>query len=118
MLWHTAGPEAYASMHFPSEPARKQTVQGQGERRAGLDGCALLAHLDLVFQTWFLSLADSPEERPVFSGTGHHVAPVPRPLELPRVVSGQEAEELSGLSLVVVDTITQPRAPSTRHTYV
>lgn len=32
----------------PSEPARTDTVYGKGGRGAGLVGCTLLAHLDLV----------------------------------------------------------------------
>jgi len=41
---------------------------------------------------------------------GYHLKPT-------RVASGWEAEDLSGLPPVVVDTITQARAPSTRQAY-
>ncbi len=52
---------------FPSESARTDTFQGQGGRGAGIAGCALLAHQDLVFETHAPhdspSLAHPPETR-------------------------------------------------------
>ncbi|XP_051512683.1 uncharacterized protein LOC127417036 [Myxocyprinus asiaticus] len=62
-------------------------------------------------------LANSPEEGPSFSGTGHPLAPAPRPLESPCLAPGRDAEDLGGLPPAVVDTITQARAPSTRRLY-
>ncbi len=62
----------------PSEPARTDTVQGQGGRGAGPAGRAVLAHPDLVSRTH--SPRDSPslvhfsEEGPPFSGARHHLA--------------------------------------------
>ncbi|KAL0146524.1 hypothetical protein M9458_058155, partial [Cirrhinus mrigala] len=64
-----------------------------------------------------LSLEDSPEEGPSFSGDGHHLAPAPRPVEPPRVAPGRDAADFAGLPQAVVDTITQARAPSTRQAY-
>ncbi len=65
----------------PSEPARTDTVQGQGGRGAGPAGCAVLAHPDLVSRTHSPldspSLAHSSEERPPFSGARHHWHPHP-----------------------------------------
>ncbi len=53
---HCLGP--YASMRFPSEPTRTDTVQAQGGRGAGPAGCATLAP-----RTWFpklISLTTAP----------------------------------------------------------
>ncbi|KAL0152709.1 hypothetical protein M9458_052432 [Cirrhinus mrigala] len=77
----------------PSEPPGTNLVQDQGERGAGLAGCTLLAHPDLVPRTHAPrdspSLEDSPEEGPSFSGDGHYLAPVPRSVEASRVASGR-----------------------------
>ncbi len=105
----------------PSEPARTDTVQGQGGRGAGPAGRAVLAHPDLVSRTHSPrdspSLAHSSEEGPPFSGTRHHLAPASRPVEPPCVAPGRDAADLSGLPQAVVETITQARAPSTRQAY-
>ncbi len=65
----------------PSEPARTDTVQGQGGRGAGPAGRAVLAHPDLVSRNHSPrdnpSLAHSSEEGPPFSGARHHLAPRP-----------------------------------------
>ncbi len=65
----------------PSEPARTDTVQGQGGRGAGPAGRAVLAHPDLVSRTHSPrdspSLAHSSEEGPPFSGARHHWHPRP-----------------------------------------
>ncbi len=45
------------------------------------------------------------------------MAPASRSVEPPCVAPGQDAADLSGLPLAVVQTITQARAPSTRQTY-
>lgn len=58
-----------------------------------------------------LSLVDSSEEGPAFSGTGHPVAPASRSLEPSCVASGQDTADLSGLLPAMVDTITQARPP-------
>lgn len=42
---------------------------------------------------------------------------MPRSLEPPCLSPGWDMVDLSGLSLVVIDTVTQARAPSTRHLY-
>ncbi len=105
----------------PSEPARTDTVQGQGGRGAGPAGRAVLAHPDLVSRTHSPrdspSLAHSSEEGPPFSGARHHLAPASRPVEPPCVAPGRDASDLSGLPQAVVETITQARAPSTRQAY-
>ncbi len=105
----------------PSEPTRTDTVQAQGGRGAGLAGCAPLAHPDLVSRTHFprdsTSLAHSSEEGPPFSGARHHMAPASRSMEPPCVAPGRDAADLSGLPPVVVETIIQARAPSTRQAY-
>ncbi len=102
----------------PSEPARTDTVQGQGGRGAGPAGRAVLAHPDLVSRTHSPrdspSLAHSSEEGPPFSGARHHLAPASRPVEPPCVAPGWDAADLSGLPQ---ETITQARAPSTRQAY-
>ncbi len=116
--WHTAGLWPYASMRFPSEPTRTDTVQAQGGRGAGPAGCAPLAHPDLVSRTHFprdsTSLAHSSEEGPPFSGAPHHMAPAYRSMEPPCVAPGRDAADLSGLPPAVVETIIQARAPWTR----
>ncbi|XP_067307869.1 uncharacterized protein [Pseudorasbora parva] len=105
----------------PSEPSCTDSVQGQGGRGAGLVSCAVLAQPDLVPRTHTPrdspSLADSPEEGPSFSGTGHTMAPASRPLESSCLVPGRDAEVLDGLPQAVVDTIASARAPSTRRLY-
>ncbi len=105
----------------PSEPARTDTVQGQGGRGAGPAGRAVLAHPDLVSRTHSPrvspSLAHSSEEGPPFSGARHHLAPASRSVEPPCVAPGWDAADLSGLPQAVVETITQARAPSTRQAY-
>ncbi|KAI2667881.1 ORF V: Enzymatic polyprotein [Labeo rohita] len=63
------------------------------------------------------SLENPLEERPSFSGDGHNLAPVPRPVEPARLVPGWDASDLSGLPQAVIETITQSRAPSTRQAY-
>ncbi|KAL0147675.1 hypothetical protein M9458_057010 [Cirrhinus mrigala] len=106
----------------PSEPPCTDLVQDPGGRGAGLAGCALLAHPDLVPRTHAPrnspSLEDSPEEGPSFSGDGHHLAPAPPSVEPSRLASGRDAADLSGLPQAMIDTITQARAPSTRQAYV
>ncbi len=105
----------------PSEPARTDTVQGQGGRGAGPAGRAVLAHPDLVSRTHSPhdspSLAHSSEEGPPFSGARHHMAPASRSVEPSCVAPGRDAADLSGLPQAVVETITQARAPSTRQAY-
>ncbi len=105
----------------PSEPARTDTVQGQGGRGAGPAGRAVLAHTDLVSRTHSPrdspSLAHSSEEGPPFSGARHHLAPASRPVEPPCVAPGRDVADLSGLPQAVVETISQARAPSTRQAY-
>ncbi len=106
----------------PSEPTRTDTVQAQGGRGAGPAGCAALADPDLVSRTHFprdsTSLAHSSEEGPPLSGAQHHMPPASRSVEPPCVAPGWDEADLSGLPPVVVETITQARAPSTRKTYV
>ncbi len=105
----------------PSDPARTDTVQGQGGWGAGPVGCAVLAHPDLVLGTHAPrdspSLVHSSEEGPPFSGARHHMAPASRSVEPPCVAPGRNAADLRGLPQAVVDTITQARAPSTRQAY-
>ncbi|KAI2646090.1 Sentrin-specific protease 2 [Labeo rohita] len=105
----------------PSEPPCTDTVQDQGGRGAGLAGCALLAHPDLVCRPHAPhdspSLEDSPEKGPSFSGDGRNLAPASRPLEHPCVASGRDSADLTGLPQAVIDTIIQARAPSTRQAY-
>ncbi len=105
----------------PSEPARTDTVQGQGGRGAGPVGRAILAHPDLVSRTHSPrdspSLAHSSEEGPPFSGARHYMAPTSRSVEPSCVAPGRDAADLSGLPQAVVETITQARAPSTRQAY-
>ncbi|KAL0151728.1 hypothetical protein M9458_052954 [Cirrhinus mrigala] len=105
----------------PSEPPCTDLVQDPRGQGAGLAGCALLAHPDLVPGTHAPrdspSLEDSPEEGTSFSGDRHHLAPAPRSVEPSRLASGQDAADLSGLPQAVIDTITQARAPSTRQAY-
>ncbi|KAL0152512.1 hypothetical protein M9458_052235 [Cirrhinus mrigala] len=105
----------------PSEPPCTDPVQDPGGRGAGLVGCAVLVHPDLVRGTHAPrdspSLEDSPEEGPSFSGDGHHLAPAPRSVEPSRLASGRDAADLSGLPQAVIDTITQARAPSMRQAY-
>ncbi len=106
----------------PSKPTRTDTVQAQGRRGAGPAGRAALAHPDLVSRTHLprdsTSLAHSSEEGPPLSGARHHMAPASRSVEPPCVAPGWDEADLSGLPPVVVETITQARAPSTRQTYV
>ncbi len=106
----------------PSKPTRTDTVQAQGRRGAGPAGRAALAHPDLVSRTHLprdsTSLAHSSEEGPPLSGARHHMAPASRSVEPPCFASARDAADLSGLPPVVVETITQARAPSTRQTYV
>ncbi|KAI2647963.1 enzymatic polyprotein [Labeo rohita] len=108
-------------VRLSSEPPCTNTVQGQGVRGAGLVGCALLAHPDLVCQPHAPrdspSLEDSPEEGSSFSGDGHNLAPASRPLEPPCVASGRDPADLTGLPQAVINTITQAKAPSTRQAY-
>ncbi len=98
----------------PSEPARTDTVQGQGGRGAGPAGRAVLAHPDLVSRTHSPrnspSLTHSSEEGPPFSGARHHLAPVSRSVESICVAPGRDVADLSGLPQAVVETITQARA--------
>ncbi len=105
----------------PSEPARTDTVQGQGGRGAGPTGRAVLAHPDLVSRTHSPrnspSLAHSSEEGPPFSRDRHNMAPTSRSVEPSCVAPGRDAADLSGLPQAVVETITQARAPSTRQAY-
>ncbi len=76
---------------------------------------------NLVSRTHFprdsTSMVHSSEEGPPLSGARHHMAPVSRSVEPPRVARGRDMADLSGLPLAVVETITQARAPSTRQTY-
>ncbi|KAL0185452.1 hypothetical protein M9458_021149, partial [Cirrhinus mrigala] len=106
---------------FPSESPCTDSVQGQGGWGAGLLGCALLAHQDLVCRPHAPrdspSLRDSPEEGRSFSGDGHNLAPASRPLEPPYGASGRDSAQLTGLPQAVINTITQARAPSTRQAY-
>ncbi len=103
----------------PSEPARTDTVQGQGGRGSGPAGCAILAHPDLVSQTHSPrdspSLVHSSAEGTPFSGARHHM--VFRSVEPSCVAPGRDTADLSGLPHAVVETITQARAPSTRQAY-
>ncbi|XP_067293584.1 3'-5' exoribonuclease HELZ2-like [Pseudorasbora parva] len=96
-----------------------QTLQGQGGRRAGPVGGAILAQQDMVLGTGApcdsTPLAHSSEEGPPDSETGHPLAPASRPLETPCLVPGWDAEFLGGLPQA--DTIASARAPSTRHLY-
>ncbi|XDV25906.1 hypothetical protein PO909_029732 [Leuciscus waleckii] len=105
----------------PSEPSRTDFVQDKGGRGASPACCAVLAQPDLVCRTYAPrdspSLADSSEEGPSFSETGHSMAPASRPLETPCLVPGRDAEILGGLPQAVVDTISSTRAPSTRRLY-
>ncbi|XDV36868.1 hypothetical protein PO909_006583, partial [Leuciscus waleckii] len=81
----------------------------------------VLAQPDLVLTTSTprdsTSLANSPEEGPAFSGTGHPLAPSSRSLEPRRVAPGRDEAGLSTLPPAVVATITSARASSTRHAY-
>ncbi len=104
-----------------SEPSRTDPVQGQGGRGASPLGGALLAQPDVVSRTDAPrdspSLANSSEEGSTFSERGHPLAPAPRLVESPRMVLGRDAEVLSGLPPVVVNTIASARALSTRQAY-
>ncbi len=62
-------------------------------------------------------LGEPPEEGPPFSGMGHNLVPMLRPLEPPCLAPRQDAEDLSGLSSAVTNTITQSGAPSMRQAY-
>ncbi len=105
----------------PSEPTSTDTVQDQGGRGAGLVSGSILAQQDLVPGTHAPrdspSLANSSEEGSAFSETGHPMAPVPGPVETPRMVPGWDAEVLADLPQEVALTITSARAPSTRRAY-
>ncbi len=105
----------------PSEPSHTDPVQVQGERGASPFGGTLLAQSDVVPRTDAPcdspSLANSSEEGSPFSERGHPLSPASRLVESPHVVPGWDAEVLVGLLLVVVNTITFARAPSTRHSY-
>ncbi|KAL0165463.1 hypothetical protein M9458_037307, partial [Cirrhinus mrigala] len=124
---HSGGTEscsrcALTTAHPPRRMATPPPcVQDQGGRGAGLVGCAVLAHPDLVCRPQAPcdspSLEDSPEEGPSFSGDGHNLAPASRPLEPPCVASGRDSADLTGLPQAVINTITQARAPSTRQAY-
>ncbi|KAL0174631.1 hypothetical protein M9458_030599, partial [Cirrhinus mrigala] len=58
--------------------------------------------------TWTCpSLEDPLEEGSSFSGDGHNLAPMPRPMEPARLAPGRDASDLSGLSQAVIETITQ-----------
>ncbi len=85
-----------------------RVVTASSVRGAGLVGCAVLAHLDLVCRPHASrdspSMEDSPEEGPSFSGDGHDLAPTIRSMEPARLVSGRDAVELSGISQAVIDT--------------
>ncbi len=100
----------------PSEPTSTDTVQDQGGRGAGLVSGSILAQQDLVPGTHAPrdspSLANSSEEGSAFSETGHPMAPVPGPVETPRMVPGWDAEVLADLPQEVALTITSARAPS------
>ncbi len=119
--WHTAGLGLMQVCVSPSKPTCTDTVQAQGGRGAGPAGCGALAHPDLVSQTNFprnsTSLAHSSEEGPPLSGARHHMAPTSRSVEPPCVAPGRDAADLSGLPPAVIETITQPCAPTTRQTY-
>ncbi len=91
----------------PSEPSRT----GQGGQGTGPAGCVVLAHLDLVFGT------HAPRDSPSLAHPPE--APASRSLEPPCVALGWDVADLSDLPpvVVVVDTITQAGAPSTRQAY-
>ncbi|KAL0200122.1 hypothetical protein M9458_003309, partial [Cirrhinus mrigala] len=84
-------------------------VQDQGGREAGSVGCASLAHPNLVCRPHgphgSPSLEDSPEEGPSFSGDEHNLAPASRSLEPPRVASGRDSVDLTGLPQAVINTV-------------
>ncbi|KAI2657252.1 Gag-Pol polyprotein [Labeo rohita] len=117
-----ASPESFhCQLFYPLSKAPPDSVQDQGGRGAGLVGCALLAHPDLVCRPYAPrdspSLEDSPEVGPSFSGNRHNLAPASRPLEPPCVVSGRDSADLTGPPQAVINTITQARAPSIRQAY-
>lgn len=79
----------------PSEPNCTDAMQD-------LEGCILLAHPDLVFRAHApldsLTLANPPQEKSSFSGSGYNLAHSRRPLEPPHLA------HLSGQSPAVIDT--------------
>ncbi len=105
----------------PSEPSRRDSVQGQRGRGADPARGTILAYQDLVPRADAPrdspSLADSSEEGSTDSETGHLMAPASRPLETSCLVPRRDTEVLGDLPQEVVDTITSARAPSTRHAY-
>ncbi len=109
-------------MHFSMHPSSRLVCSDRPEGR-------VLSYLDPPFTQAFLRLVsrtDAPRDSPTlaysseegspFSERGYSLAPAPRPVEPPRVVSGLDAEVLGGLP-PVVNTITSARAPSTRLAY-
>ncbi|CAM4651435.1 unnamed protein product [Leuciscus chuanchicus] len=63
----------------------------------------------------YSSLQPTPLRKDLLSG--HHLAPISRPVETPGLVPGRGLEVPRGLPQAVVDTITSARAPSTRLAY-
>ncbi|XP_053085457.1 uncharacterized protein LOC117596033 [Pangasianodon hypophthalmus] len=64
-----------------------------------------------------LSMGDSRQEGPPLTGGGPHPSPPPRVVEAVGVASEGAQLGASGLSVEVVETILQSRAPSTRKLY-
>ncbi len=64
-----------------------------------------------------LSMGDSRTAGSPLSGRGHHLSPPPRVVEAVGVASEGAHLIASGLSIEVVETILQSRAPSTRKSY-
>ncbi|KAL0155308.1 hypothetical protein M9458_049571, partial [Cirrhinus mrigala] len=84
-------------------------------------GQVLLVALFWPNRTWFSELvllsSIPPWRIPPFSGKGHNLAPTPRSLEPPSLVPGRDQEDFRDLPPMVVNTLIQARAPSTRQLY-
>ncbi|KAL0193781.1 hypothetical protein M9458_012077, partial [Cirrhinus mrigala] len=106
---------------FPPVSLIALSVQSQGGQGTDSLGSPLLAQQNLVLGPGASginsSLAHSSEEGPPFSWEGHNLAPTPRSLEPPPMVPGRDQEDFRDLSLSVVNTFLQARAPSTRLLY-
>ncbi|KAI2655437.1 hypothetical protein H4Q32_017837 [Labeo rohita] len=103
------------------EPHCTDTVQSQGEQGTASAGGPVLAHQDLVFGACAhvikSSLVHSSEEGPPLSGEGHNLAPVPRSLEPPSLVPGDDQEDFRDLPPAMVNTLEKARTPYTKQLY-
>ncbi|KAL0188175.1 hypothetical protein M9458_015274, partial [Cirrhinus mrigala] len=78
----------------------------------------VLAQQNLVLGACAPIINPSLAQGPPFSGEGHNLEPVPRSLEPPSMVPVRDQEDFRDLPPAVVNTLLQPRAPSTRRIFV